>query len=129
MPEEMATYASFTRMPEEVWAWYLYRRSVCHAADPNKAHLALVELERVLADRFLLITQNVDGLHLRAGNSLERTYQIHGNIDYLRWETGRGTDTGAEEIRPMPDELLGWEKGQALDDRRNSYGHHAGVGL
>jgi len=111
-PEEMATFRMFEKMPEEVWAWYLYRRSMCRAATPNPAHHALAELESALGDRFLLITQNVDGLHLRAGNSLERTYQIHGNIDYMRARTGHG-----EEILPMPDELLGWEKGKPLDDR------------
>ena len=83
-PEEMATQAMFRQQPDEVWRWYLYRRSVCQRAKPNKGHLALAKLEAALADRFVLITQNVDGLHLRAGNSLQRTYQIHGNIDYMR---------------------------------------------
>jgi NAD-dependent deacetylase len=83
-PQEMATRAAFDRMHEEVWLWYLYRRTVCRAADPNPAHHALVGLEEAYEDRFRLITQNVDGLHLRCGNTLERTYQIHGNIDYMR---------------------------------------------
>ena len=83
-PMEMATQAAFRRMPEEVWRWYLYRRSVCRAAAPNPAHAALVRLEEAIGDRFLLITQNVDGLHLRAGNSAARTFQIHGNIDFMR---------------------------------------------
>lgn len=83
-PQEMATFAAFRAMPSEVWAWYLYRRSVCRAAGPNPSHDALAELEGRLGDRFLLVTQNVDGLHLQAGNTLERTYQIHGNIDYMR---------------------------------------------
>lgn len=83
-PTEMATFSMFSTLPEEVWRWYLYRRSVCRAAAPNAGHLALVELERRLGDRFLLVTQNVDGLHLRAGNSAERTYEVHGNIDYMR---------------------------------------------
>ncbi|MBN8616470.1 MAG: RNA polymerase subunit sigma [Deltaproteobacteria bacterium] len=82
--EELATYEAFQAMPDEVWAWYLFRRGVCRAAAPNPAHLALVEAERLLGDRFLLLTQNVDGLHLRAGNTLARTYQVHGNIDYCR---------------------------------------------
>lgn len=89
-PQELATHQAFDREPETVWAWYLYRRGVCRAASPNPAHLALVELEQLLADRFLLITQNVDGLHLRAGNSLQRTYQIHGNVDYARCDTDCG---------------------------------------
>ena len=83
-PQEMATQAAFQRMPREVWRWYLYRKGVCNAAAPNVAHLALAELERGLGERFALVTQNVDGLHLRAGNSLARTMQIHGNTDYMR---------------------------------------------
>jgi NAD-dependent deacetylase len=83
-PQEMATQAAFSRMPDEVWRWYLYRRAVCRGAAPNPAHLALAALEQQLGDEFLLVTQNVDGLHIRAGNSLERTYQIHGNIDFMR---------------------------------------------
>lgn len=83
-PQEMATYEMFTRYPEEVWRWYLYRMSVCRRANPNPGHLGIAELERLFKDRFTLITQNVDGLHLRAGNTLERTYQIHGNIFFAR---------------------------------------------
>jgi len=98
-PTEMATQAAFRRMPEEVWRWYLYRRSVCRRADPNPAHHAIVQLERALGDRFLLLTQNVDGLHLRAGNTLERTYQIHGNIDYLR------CGDAPESLQPVPLEI------------------------
>ncbi len=83
-PQELATHAAFLRMPREVWHWYLYRRGVCRAAAPNAAHRALVELEERIADRFTLVTQNVDGLHLRAGSSLTRTHEIHGNIDFMR---------------------------------------------
>lgn len=83
-PQEMATFEMFSRMPDEVWRWYLYRMGVCAAAAPNPGHQALVAMERHFGDRFTLITQNVDGLHLRAGNSLERTYQIHGNVFFMR---------------------------------------------
>jgi NAD-dependent deacetylase len=83
-PQEMATLKMFRRDPEAVWAWYLYRRTVCRSARPNAGHEAIVRLESALQERFLLITQNVDGLHLRAGNSLARTFQIHGNIDFAR---------------------------------------------
>jgi NAD-dependent deacetylase len=83
-PTEMATFMMFRRMPEEVWRWYLYRRAVCRAAQPNAGHLALLRLEAALGERFLLVTQNVDGLHLRAGNSPQRTYEVHGNIDFMR---------------------------------------------
>jgi NAD-dependent deacetylase len=83
-PHELATFAAFSAMPEVVWGWYLYRRGVCRTASPNAGHMALVRAEEALGDGFHLITQNVDGLHLRAGSSLERTYAIHGMIDFFR---------------------------------------------
>lgn len=109
--EELATYEAFQEMPGEVWAWYLYRRGVCRAASANPAHLALVEAERLLGDRFLLVTQNVDGLHLRAGNTAARTYQVHGNIDCLRCEDEHPV------IRPIPEALdVAWAKDRRLSD-------------
>ena len=83
-PQEMATFAMFSQMPDEVWKWYLYRMGICRQAIPNAGHYALVQMEKSLLDRFTIITQNVDGLHLRAGNSLARTLQIHGNVDFMR---------------------------------------------
>ncbi|SMC64651.1 NAD-dependent deacetylase [Desulfocicer vacuolatum DSM 3385] len=83
-PEEMATRAMFEKNPWEVWAWYLYRRTVCRNAGPNDGHKAVVEMESLFNDEFRLITQNVDGLHLQAGNSNFRTFQIHGNLHFMR---------------------------------------------
>lgn len=83
-PQELATFEAFSELPEEVWAWYLYRRGVCHAAAPNAGHRALVAVEEALGDGTLLVTQNVDGLHRRAGNSDARLYEIHGRIDQMR---------------------------------------------
>ena len=114
-PEELATRAAFARMPDEIWGWYLYRRSVCRAASPNAGHLALAELERGLVERnegerFLLVTQNVDGLHLRAGNTLARTFQIHGNLDFMR--SIHDDDT---RCYPLPKSLgERWERGRAI---------------
>jgi NAD-dependent deacetylase len=111
-PMELATFEAYSAMPDDVWAWYLYRRGVCRAAEPNAAHRAIAALEDALGDRFVLITQNVDGLHLRAGNTLARTHQIHGNIDFMRC----GKDcTPARE--PIPDGVdVAWERGRALGD-------------
>lgn len=86
-PQDVATASMFRREPELVWGFYLYRIAMCLDARPNRGHVALVELEHRLNERFHLITQNVDGLHLAAGSDLARTFQIHGNLRYLRcWE-------------------------------------------
>ena len=82
MPQEMATHEMFERAPDEVWRWYLYRFGVCKDAHPNAGHAALVRLERALGERFTLVTQNIDGLHRRAGS--ERVYCIHGDAAYVR---------------------------------------------
>jgi NAD-dependent deacetylase len=97
-PQEMATFAMFHSHPEEVWKWYLMRREMCLEAEPNPAHLALVEIEKRWGDRFRLITQNVDGLHIRAGNSPERTWRIHGDINFVRCVVSCTTD-----VLPIPE--------------------------
>ena len=83
-PQEMATHAMFQKHPYEVWQWYLYRLNLCKNAKPNTGHKLIFDLEQVLKDRFRLITQNVDNLHLVAGNSEQRNYQIHGNVFFMR---------------------------------------------
>lgn len=116
-PMELATHAAFDEVPDDVWGWYLYRRAVCRGAMPNAAHRALADAESAIGDRFRLVTQNVDGLHLRAGNTLARTWQIHGNIDYVRCD---GNCAGAPW--PLP-EALGerWEKGRLPDDEQRAH--------
>jgi len=108
-PQELATQAAFRRMPWGIWAWYLYRRGVCRRADPNPAHRAVVEAETALGDRFLLITQNVDGLHRRAGSSADRTYEIHGNIELMRCAADCTTARW-----PIPDGVPDLGKGDEL---------------
>jgi NAD-dependent deacetylase len=76
-PEELATPRAFRRNPRLVWEWYEWRRRLVADARPNPAHLALVEME-TLFPRFQLITQNVDGLHHRAGS--RNVVELHGNI-------------------------------------------------
>jgi NAD-dependent deacetylase len=110
-PEELATLSAFQRLPAEIWGWYLYRRGVCLTAEPNPAHRALVRLEAALLEQFQLVTQNVDGLHLRAGNSRARTWQIHGNLHFMRC----GRDC-APVLMPIPDALpRSWEKDRVPD--------------
>jgi len=108
-PEQMATYAMFRRDPWEVWSWYLYRRTVCARAAPNSGHRGVAAMERTLGDRFRLITQNVDGLHLRAGNSPDRTFQVHGNLHFLR--CGRPCRS---DLWPLPDGVLPKERSEPV---------------
>jgi NAD-dependent deacetylase len=103
-PQEMATLAMYQTQPREVWRWYLYRRGVCNGAEPNDGHRALVRLDAALGDRFRLVTQNVDGLHLRAGSPIERTYQIHGNVNSMRC-TVDCAGGGGVKVFPVPDDV------------------------
>lgn len=83
-PQQMATWQMFTRHPDLVWAWYLYRMSLCWHAEPNEGHRALKRIDDHLEEHFHLITQNVDGLHGAAGHTHDRMSEVHGNIRYLR---------------------------------------------
>lgn len=77
-PEELANFNSFIRNPKLVWEWYNYRKSIIHNSVPNLGHLAIVEFEKYF-DEVIVITQNVDNLHRRAGSKV--IYELHGNIE------------------------------------------------
>jgi NAD-dependent deacetylase len=76
-PEELATPQAFAKDPRLVWEWYDWRRGLIAKAEPNAGHRALVQLEAAKPN-FTLITQNVDGLHDRAGS--RRVLKLHGDI-------------------------------------------------
>jgi NAD-dependent deacetylase len=76
-PEELATPQAFYRTPGQVWRWYASRHAGAAAAAPNAAHTALVQWE-ALFPSFLLVTQNVDDLHRRAGSRL--LVALHGTL-------------------------------------------------
>ncbi len=76
-PLKLATPEAFRRDPKLVWDWYAWRRKLVAKAEPNAGHRALVAIEDRIAD-FVLITQNVDGLHRRAGS--RNVVELHGNI-------------------------------------------------
>jgi NAD-dependent deacetylase len=92
--EDLATPQAFARDPKFVWEWYDWRRSLIAQAEPNAGHHALAELEKRTSE-FTLITQNVDGLHDRAGST--RILRVHGDI----W-TLRCTLCGRERHDPRP---------------------------
>jgi NAD-dependent deacetylase len=76
-PEELATPEAFNRNPRLVWQWYEARRASVRLAEPNAGHRALAALARRVP-RLTLVTQNVDGLHQRAGS--QGVLEYHGNI-------------------------------------------------
>jgi len=83
-PEELATPQAFSRQPALVWEWYDWRRGLIAKCEPNRGHQVLAEWSRRYKD-FTLITQNVDGLHERAGT--ENVIRFHGSIWLLRcWD-------------------------------------------
>ncbi len=76
-PHELATPDAFQRDPALVWRWYCWRRELVASVDPNAGHHALVKLAG-LVPTLTIITQNVDGLHQRAGS--DKVIEFHGNL-------------------------------------------------
>jgi NAD-dependent deacetylase len=100
-PEELANPQAFARDPLLVWEWYAWRQSVVAGCAPNAGHRALVELQNEWP-RFVLITQNVDGLHTLAGS--REVIEMHGNIWRARCvkETERIVDFRAADTTLPP---------------------------
>jgi len=92
--EEYATPQAYARNPQKVWDWYAWRYQKVTQAQPNRAHQLLVALEQRVGEGFTLVTQNVDGLHSRAGSS--RLVELHGNI-------ARGRCERCGQRFPLPD--------------------------
>lgn len=77
-PEELANFDAFMSNPDRVWEWYQYRREIVHNCEPNPGHLAIAEFEKYF-DKVTVVTQNIDGLHARAGSN--EIFEVHGNIE------------------------------------------------
>jgi NAD-dependent deacetylase len=82
-PMQLASEQGFRTDPGRVWRWYAERRQGVLAARPNAGHVALGAFAQRHADRLTVITQNVDDLHQRAGNT--DTIRLHGDILLDRW--------------------------------------------
>ncbi len=92
--EDLATPEAFARDPRLVWEWYDWRRQKIAACRPNPAHHALAALE-ARGGEFLLVTQNIDDLHRKAGS--RRLVELHGNIWRARC-TREGTLSDLPEV-------------------------------
>ncbi|MFO8145328.1 MAG: NAD-dependent deacylase [Candidatus Syntrophosphaera sp.] len=76
--EDVSTPGGFAKDPAKVWKFYKERYKQAQNAEPNSGHYALADLEAYLGDNFALITQNIDGLHTRAGS--RRMIEMHGSM-------------------------------------------------
>ncbi|MBA7685800.1 NAD-dependent protein deacylase [subsurface metagenome] len=101
-PEELATPAAFSQDPKFVWEWYDWRRGIFAQKEPNPGHKVIARWEEAFPT-VSLITQNIDGLHQKAGS--KNIWELHGNIWKLRC-TEEGTitenyETPLKEIPPL----------------------------
>ena len=94
-PEELATPEAFRRDPALVWEWYEWRRKLIREAKPNAAHEALARLPGAV-----IVTQNVDGLHARAGS--RDVVELHGNIFRVRCVREHATSVHEEAFDEIP---------------------------
>ena len=81
-PRELATEDAFRAHPQRVWDWYAQRREAVAGVEPNAGHRALAAFQARHPGRLTLITQNVDGLHQRAGSPV---LALHGDLCADRW--------------------------------------------
>jgi len=75
-PMKLATIDAFYKNPKLVWEWYNERRNNIFQAQPNQGHNAIAELEKYA--QVMVLTQNIDGLHKKAGSS--NVLELHGSI-------------------------------------------------
>lgn len=96
-PQDLATPDAFARDPALVWEWYDWRRSTIARCKPNAAHVVLARWSTRL--RIAVITQNVDGLHERAGTA--GLLRFHGSIWHLRCAAACGAPEWEDRTAPF----------------------------
>ena len=98
-PEDLATPEAFQKNPKLVWDWYAMRREKVKTVEPNPGHYALAEMARCVPN-FTLITQNVDGLHQKAGST--GVIELHGSLQRVKCSVcgmqAHGWDESAENV-------------------------------
>ncbi|HEX9944410.1 MAG TPA: NAD-dependent deacylase [Thermoanaerobaculia bacterium] len=100
-PEELATPEAFRADPGKVWRWYAWRYGKAAEASPNPAHQAIARLEAVFPS-YIVVTQNVDGLHQRAGS--RSLLELHGTITRAFCHRCRRDRDMGEAIAESPEE-------------------------
>jgi NAD-dependent deacetylase len=99
--EDVASPDGYRRDPALVWSFYNGRRKTAAGVKPNPGHDAIVKLESLRPTDFCLITQNVDGLHQRAGS--KNVLELHGSLRRTRCPgCGEIVDRGLEDLGPSP---------------------------
>jgi NAD-dependent deacetylase len=94
-PHELANAQAFTRNPARVFGWYLWRWNLVHGAKPHAGYRALVRMEKAFDD-IMVVTQNVDGFHRRAGSS--DVVELHGSLEGFRcFDNGHPFDSAGLE--------------------------------
>ena len=110
-PMQIATQRMFHQFPRKVWRWVLHYFNNARHAQPNPGHDAIARLEPLFgSERFKLVTQNVDGLHLAAGNTFENTYTIHGTLAQVR------CSHSCDQIVPFPTDLGHYTKDDIMPE-------------
>ena len=109
---EVATPEAWQNNPSLVWSWYSLRRKAARRAPPNPAHLALAQLERRAQD-YTLATQNVDGLHQRAGSS--NVAELHGSLFRFRCAREGNVVTWEDPEDDNPETLERLERGELTE--------------
>ncbi len=97
-PMKLATIDAFYDDPKLVWEWYSERRENIFAAEPNLGHKAIAELEKY--SNVIVLTQNIDGLHQRAGSS--KVLELHGSIIKIKCTVCDYKDEVLTEFSDMP---------------------------
>ena len=98
-PMDLATPEAFLEDPALIWRWYRWRRELVAQAEPNPGHFAIAQLARIVP-KLTLITQNVDGLHQRAGST--GVVEFHGNLFTDRCFSEGIVVTDGDDAVPIP---------------------------
>ena len=89
----------YRRNQPNAWRWYVQRAAAARRVEPNPGHYAIAELERRV-EHFLLVTQNIDGLHQRAGSA--NVLELHGSLGHVRcFDCGAYSEWPSGEADPV----------------------------